>query len=85
MDIQYVEYPIGRPRQSMCKRGHFRVPGMRQCIPCRRLRERLRYRRDEEFRQKKRAYQIEWRKDFLACYGIHAAQAAGLGLKLRTR
>lgn len=65
-----MEYKPGRPRKPFCKRGHFREKGT-QCIPCRRLRERLKYRRNTDFREAKKAYQRQWRADFLFANGYH--------------
>ncbi|WP_130214516.1 hypothetical protein [Bradyrhizobium genosp. SA-3] len=65
---------VGRPRSTHCKRGHERVAGEKSCVACRRFRERLKYRFNEEFREKKKVYQRGWRKDFFDKNGFWAAE-----------
>jgi hypothetical protein len=65
---------VGRPRATHCKRGHERKPDEKSCIACRRFRERLKYRFNEEFREKKKGYQRKWRRDFFEKNGFWAAE-----------
>jgi hypothetical protein len=65
----------GRPKTTHCKRGHERVPGETSCVICRRYRERLRYEMNAALREKKCAYQSQWRKDFFAKNGYWASAA----------
>lgn len=60
---------VGRPKTTHCKRNHPRVPGEKSCIKCRRYRERLKYQFNEEFRERKKAAQRQWRKDFVFAHG----------------
>lgn len=65
----------GRPRTTHCKRGHKRVAEETSCVSCRRYRERLKYERNEAFRESKKSYQRDYRAAFYAehGYGIHCA------------
>lgn len=45
------------------------MPGHKHCVACRRYRERLKYHSNEAFRETKKAYQRQWRKDFFAAHG----------------
>lgn len=73
----------GRPRSPFCKRGHPRVVGEAACVGCRRLRERAKYAANEVFRDKKKAYQSQYRAEFFAKNGFHACdQYENQGRKL---
>lgn len=64
---------MARPRSTHCKRGHPRDPNVKSCVTCRRLREQWKYAADEQFRERKKAYQVKWRKDFFKANGYWAS------------
>jgi hypothetical protein len=56
---------MARPRSTHCKRGHERVEGEKACKACLRLRYRAKYERDEEFRERKKAQTLAYKRKFV--------------------
>lgn len=67
--IENLPYRVNTGTKTHCKRGHERVPGTKHCVKCRRLRDQRRYADNPELRERKRAYQRQWRKDFVFANG----------------
>lgn len=60
----------GRPKSTHCKRGHPRVVGEKSCYACRLMRQRWKYELNKEFRERKRAYARQYRREFFAKNGF---------------
>lgn len=54
----------GRPKKTTCKRGHDTPDGSAKCIPCRRLRERLKYETNKDYREGKKLQTRTYKRKF---------------------
>jgi hypothetical protein len=62
------------PKLTHCKRGHELAGKPKPCVPCRRLRERLRYKENAEFREAKKKQTREYKRAFREQNGFWQAE-----------
>jgi hypothetical protein len=62
------------PKLTRCKRGHDLVDKPRPCIPCCRLRERLKYETNPTFREAKKKQTREYKRAFREKNGFWQAE-----------